>query len=181
MSEPHQSRRVDQTAEGGADQQSGESDALPYSGVLVGIDYGTKRVGVAVSDRNQRFSSPLYNHQRQGIQGDTRFFRRLVEEYRPVGLVVGLPIHLSGDESQKSREARTFAAWLSEITGLPHSFQDERFTSFQAEKYLAEAELTKKKRKQRMDKLAAQILLQTFLERRELTRSPPAPGPSAGE
>jgi putative holliday junction resolvase len=89
---------------------------LPHAGVLLGIDYGTKRIGVAVSDRDQKFSSPLYNHQRQGTQGDTRFFRTLVEEYRPVGMVIGLPIHLSGDESEKSREARKFADWLSSVT-----------------------------------------------------------------
>ena len=81
-------------------------------------------------------------------------------------LVVGLPIHLSGDESEKSREARKFAEWLGTVTGLPYTFQDERFTSFQAEKLLLAAELSKKKRKERMDKLAAQILLQTFLDAR---------------
>ncbi len=140
--------------------------AVPLSGVLLGIDYGTKRVGVAVSDRDQRFSSPLHNHERHGVQVDARFFRKVVEEYRPVGLVVGLPIHLSGDESEKSREARKFAEWLGTVTGLPYTFQDERFTSFQAEKLLLAAELSKKKRKERMDKLAAQILLQTFLDAR---------------
>ena len=117
---------------------------LPVFGVLLGIDYGTKRVGVAVSDRDQKFSSPLHNYQRQGLQADTRFFRNVVAEYRPVGIVVGLPIHLSGDESEKSREARKFAAWLSECTGLPHCFQDERFSSFQAEQLMSAADLTKK-------------------------------------
>jgi len=140
--------------------------SVPESGVLLGIDYGTRRVGVAVSDRDQRFSSPLHNHERHGVQVDERFFRKVVEEYRPVGLVVGLPIHLSGDESEKSREARQFAEWLGTVTGLPYTFQDERFTSFQAEKLLLAAELSKKKRKERMDKLAAQILLQTFLDAR---------------
>ena len=139
---------------------------VPQSGVLFGIDYGTRRVGVAVSDRDQRFSSPLHNHERHGVQVDERFFRKAVEEYRPVGLVIGLPIHLSGDESEKSREARKFAEWLGSVTGLPYTFQDERFTSFQAEKLLLAAELSKKKRKERMDKLAAQILLQTFLDAR---------------
>ena len=90
---------------------------VPVTGVLLGIDYGTKRVGVAVSDRGQRFSSPLHNHDRHGLHVDARFFRKVVEEYSPVGLVVGLPIHLSGDESEKSKEARKFAQWLSTVTG----------------------------------------------------------------
>ena len=139
---------------------------VPTAGVLLGIDYGTKRVGVAVSDRDQRFSSPLHNHDRHGLHVDERFFRKVVEEYNPVGLVVGLPIHLSGDESEKSKEARKFAKWLTTITGLPHTFQDERFSSFHAEKLLMAAEMSAKKRKERMDKLAAQILLQAFLDAR---------------
>lgn len=139
---------------------------VPVTGVLLGIDYGTKRVGVAVSDRGQRFSSPLHNHDRHGLHVDARFFRKVVEEYSPVGLVVGLPIHLSGDESEKSKEARKFAQWLSTVTGLPHTFQDERFSSFHAEKLLMAAEMSAKKRKERMDKLAAQILLQAFLDAR---------------
>lgn len=139
---------------------------VPTTGVLLGIDYGTKRVGVAVSDRGQRFSSPLHNHDRHGPHVDERFFRKVVEEYSPVGLVVGLPIHLSGDESEKSKEARKFATWLTSITGLPHTFQDERFSSFHAEKLLMAAEMSAKKRKERMDKLAAQILLQAFLDAR---------------
>jgi putative Holliday junction resolvase len=143
-----------------------EPAALPLSGVLVGIDYGTKRVGVSVSDRDQKFSSPLHNYQRQGEQSDSRFFRKLVEEYRPIGFVVGLPLHLSGDESEKSKEARKYAAWLTQLTSLPHNFQDERFSSFHAETLLQNAELSKQKRKDRIDKLAAQILLQSFLDRR---------------
>ena len=145
---------------------------VPQSGVLLGIYYGTRRVGVAVSDRDQRFSSPLHNHERHGIQVDERFFRKVVAEYRPVGVVVGLPIHLSGDESEKSREARKFAEWLGTVTGLPYTFQDERFTSFQAEKLLLAAELSKKQRKERMDKLSAQILLQTFLDARIAAKQP---------
>lgn len=150
-----------------------DSLQIPESGVLLGIDYGTKRVGVAVSDRDQKFSSPVHNHQRQGLQGDERFFRKVVAEYNPSGIVVGLPIHLSGDESEKSREARKFAQWLSNVTGLPFCFQDERFTSFQAERMLTEAAMTKKQRLERMDKLAAQILLQNFLEGRIAARMKP--------
>ena len=158
-------------------EQSESTDArlslpseLPEFGVLLGIDYGTKRVGVAVSDRDQKFSSPMHNLDRHGTQTDERFFRHLAEEYRPVGMVIGLPIHLSGDESEKSREARSYAAWLASVTGLPFAFQDERFTSFQAERLLLEAELSKKKRKARIDKLAAQILLQTYLDVRAAER-----------
>ncbi|MFO0977533.1 MAG: Holliday junction resolvase RuvX [Planctomycetaceae bacterium] len=152
-------------------QVPGASD-IPKYGVVLGIDYGTKRIGVSVSDREQKFSSPLHNHTRQGLQGDERFFRKVVAEYRPVGLVVGLPLHMNGNESQKSREATKFAVWLSQITQLPYTFQDERLTSFQAEKLLLAAEMTNKQRKERMDKLAAQILLQMWLDARQPPRVP---------
>lgn len=149
-----------------APHSSAENQPLPAAGVLLGIDYGTRRVGVSVSDMYQQYSSPLHNYQRQGPEADRRFFVRLTEEYRPVGLVVGLPIHLSGDESEKSREARAFANWLSDVLSLPVALQDERFSTAQAEYFLAGAELSRKQRKGRLDKLAAQVLLQAFLDSR---------------
>ncbi len=78
--------------------------------------------------------------------------------------VVGLPVHLDGRESAKSREARQFGAWIAEITGKPVEYFDERFTSAEAERFLGAAELTKKRRKARLDMLAAQILLVAYLE-----------------
>jgi len=150
----------------GPQSNPGAAVPVPFTGMILGFDYGTKRLGIAVSDREQRFASPLYNHQRQGLQGDERFLRRVLMEYRPAGFVVGLPLHMNGDESQKSHEARVFAGWLTGLFGLPCEFQDERLTSWQAESLLLAAELTKKQRKERMDKLAAQILLQAWLDRR---------------
>ncbi len=140
------------------------SSPFPVRGRLFGIDYGTRRVGVAVSDLFQKLASPLHNYERNGGQADEHFFRKLADEYEAVGLVVGLPIHLSGDESEKSREARRYASWLSKVTKLPVAFQDERFTSAEAEAMLLQAELTKKQRKARIDKLAAQLLLQAWLD-----------------
>ena len=144
---------------------------FPLKGVLLGIDYGTRRVGVAVSDMYQRYSSPLHNYQSQSKQADERFFRKLQQEFRPVGIVVGLPIHLSGDESEKSREARSYAKKLSKLLGLPVAFQDERFSSSFAETILMQSDLSKQKRKDRIDKLAAQILLQAFLDGRASSAS----------
>ena len=71
-------------------------------------------------------------------------FAKSSKNIRPVGLVVGLPIHLSGDESEKSSEASKFAKWLTKVTGLPHTFQDERFSSFHAEKLLMAADCPQK-------------------------------------
>lgn len=140
--------------------------ALPGRGRLIGIDYGTKRVGVSVSDLFQRIASPLNNYQRNGVQADERYFRGLVEEYEVAGFVVGLPVHLSGDESPKSREAREYARWLSNITGIPHAFQDERHSSSMAEAMMLQVGMTRKQRNARIDKLAAHILLQAYLDSR---------------
>ena len=87
--------------------------------------------------------------------------------------IVGLPVHLSGRESQKSTEARAFGQWLAEQTGLPVAYFDERFTTSEAEQYLDAAELTKKQRKARLDKLAAQIMLSAYLESRARGASEP--------
>src|SRR5215471_18932359 len=133
-------------------------------GRLAGIDFGTVRIGIAITDPEQRIASPLVNYTRRGEKADAEFLRKLVAEERIAGFVIGLPVHLDGRESEKSAEARRFGQWLGETTGLPIVFFDERFTSVEAEHALLNAEMTKKQRKARLDKLAAQILLTAYLE-----------------
>ncbi len=79
--------------------------------------------------------------------------------------MVGLPLHLDGRLSEKAQEALAFGARLSELTGLPVDYMDERFTSVEAGYYLREAKMTMKQRKKRTDKIAAQILLANYIER----------------
>jgi putative Holliday junction resolvase len=136
-------------------------------GRLAGIDFGTVRIGIALTDPGQRIASPLNIYTRHGELADARYFRRLVATEQIVGFVVGLPVHLDGRESQKSMEARQFGQWLQETTGVSVVFFDERFTTAEAEQLLSGAEFTKKQRKARLDKLAAQILLTAFLEARK--------------
>ena len=146
---------------------AGENDAaVPWRGRLLGIDYGTVRIGVSVSDLFQKLASPLHNYHRVSQTEDQRFFRKQVHEYQVAGFVVGLPLHMNGDESDKSREARGYGKWLHSITQLPVTFQDERLSSAQAEVLLRTEDLTRRQRKARIDKLAAQIVLQTWLDRR---------------
>lgn len=139
---------------------------LPREGRLAGIDFGTVRIGVAICDPGQILSSPFENYTRRSLDQDAAWFREFVDNELLVGFVVGLPIHLSGDESEKSREAREFGAWLAEITGLPVVFNDERYTSVDAEQQMIAAKLTRKRRKARLDMLAAQTILKTYLESR---------------
>lgn len=97
----------------------------------------------------------------------------MVREERIVLWVVGLPVHLDGRESPKSREARRFGKWLGEATALPVQFFDERFSSRQAEEILQQAELTLKRRKKRLDMLAAQIMLTAYLESQDKGQEEP--------
>ncbi len=131
---------------------------------LLGVDYGTVRVGLAISDAERRLASPLAVYERKGREADAVYIRTLIEAEEVGALVVGLPVHLDGREGQKASEARAFGAWLAEATGLPVTFWDERFSTVEAESALWQAGLTHKKRKARRDRVAAQILLQAYLD-----------------
>ena len=131
---------------------------------LLGVDFGTVRVGLSVSDADRRIASPLETYARRGREADAAYYRKVVVREEIGGIVVGLPVHLSGHEGTKAVEARTFGRWLAEVTGLPVVFWDERFSTVEAESALWEAGLTHKRRKARRDRVAAQILLQAYLE-----------------
>jgi putative Holliday junction resolvase len=131
---------------------------------LLGVDYGSRRVGLAVSDADRKIASPLATYERREREQDGRFFKKLVADEDIAELVIGLPIHLSGDESAKSAEARAFGAWLGELTGLAVTYWDERYTTVEAEEHLWRAGLTHKQRKARRDQVAAQVILQTYID-----------------
>ncbi|MGD0654766.1 MAG: Holliday junction resolvase RuvX [Thermoguttaceae bacterium] len=133
-------------------------------GRVAGIDYGTVRIGIALSDPMRNIASPMETYTRRNAELDAQRFKRLAEEEEVALFVVGLPVFLDGRESPKSVEARQFGQWLAEVTGVPVDFFDERFTSAEAENLLLDAELTKKRRKKRVDMLAAQIMLSAYLE-----------------
>ena len=131
---------------------------------LLGVDYGSVRIGLAVSDPERRLASPLAVYERRGRERDAEYFLALAAAEEIAGFVVGLPVHLDGREGQKAVESRAFGAWLAETTGLPVAFWDERFSTVEAESALWQAGLTHKKRKARRDRVAAQILLQAYLD-----------------
>ncbi len=137
---------------------------MTATGRLLGVDYGSKRIGLSVSDPDRKFSFPLTTYERRSADEDAAYFRALVTE-EPVGKVVlGLPVHLDGREGQKAAEVRAFGDWLADVTGLSVVYFDERYTTVEAESALWEAGLTHKKRRDRRDRVAAQILLQTYLD-----------------
>jgi putative Holliday junction resolvase len=131
---------------------------------IAGIDYGTVRIGIALADTDVRIATPFANYTRRTPKLDAEYFVNLLEFEHVERFVVGLPIHLNGEESEKSSEARAFGKWLGEVTGKPVEFFDERFTTAEADELLGAANLTKKQRKARRDQLAAQIMLTAYLE-----------------
>jgi len=151
------------------------SEPIPGSGRVLGIDFGTARIGVAVSDPGQSIASPLEIRQVQNPELDGKYFQKLVEVERAVGFVVGLPVHMSGDESKKSREAVTFGQWLGEITGIPIAFNDERYSTAMAKEICAQLGLKGPKRKAHLDKIAAQVILASWLERGDRSSFEPTP------
>jgi len=139
-------------------------ESFPATGRIAGIDYGTVRIGVAITDPSRMIASPLANYTRRTEALDAAWFAALTSEERIAGFVVGLPVFNSGEESPKSLEARAFGTWLATTTGRAVDFYDERYSSALAEQLLGEAGLTKKRRKERLDKLAAQMILTAWLE-----------------
>lgn len=134
------------------------------TGRLLGIDYGRVRLGLALSDPERRIASPLATYERQSRKADAAFFRDLIQREEITGLVIGLPVHTSGREGQLAAEARAFGRWLARLTRLPLVFWDERFTTQAAESLLREAGLSAARRKARRDRVAAQLLLQSYLD-----------------
>lgn len=137
---------------------------LPDRGRLLGIDFGTVRIGLAICDPSQSIASPLTVYQSRSEKLDSQFFSHLIAREQIVGLVIGLPLHLSGQTSEKSAQASEFGRRLSEQTGLPIAWVDERFSTSMARELLSQSTMSGKKKKAQLDKLAAQIILSVYLE-----------------
>ena len=133
-------------------------------GRILGIDFGTKRVGAAVSDPRHLIATPLEVYERRDLTQDAKHYRLLMEENEVERIVIGLPVHLSGREGTSASLARTWGDWLQAATGVPVVFSDERFTSVDAEEALISVGMRRSKRKGFRDMLAAQIVLQHYLD-----------------
>ncbi len=131
---------------------------------VLGLDFGTRRVGAAISDPRGRIATPLEVHERRDPAQDARHYQQLIREHEVDRIVVGLPVHTGGREGTSASLARTWGDWLARSTGLEVVYFDERFTTVEAEETLIASGLKRQKRKSLRDMLAAQILLQNFLD-----------------
>lgn len=157
--------------------RSGGGSPLP-AGRIAGVDYGRRRIGVAICDAERILASPLVVRETTGdADADAAFFRRLVADESIVGFVIGLPVHADGSASKMSVEVERFGDWLAATTGLPCVFHDERYSSREATGLLAGSGLTRGKKKQRFDAVAAQVVLTSWIESQAHSRAAHAPGP----
>ncbi|MCL2393281.1 MAG: Holliday junction resolvase RuvX [Acidimicrobiaceae bacterium] len=151
-------------AAGGRSEGKG---AIPAGGRVLGIDLGAKRVGVAVSDGDQRLAMPATTLVRSGDR--PREHRALVElarEYEAVGVVFGLPLSLSGAEGRAAAGARAEAEQVASLLAVPVDLVDERLTTVEAAGALRAAGHPTRRQRQVIDQVAAAVLLQSWLDRR---------------
>ena len=135
---------------------------------ILGLDLGTKTIGLALSDPTGSMSMPLGVVRRKGMAHDLAELKRVIEERQVAEIVLGLPLRLNEAESAGSQRSRDFAERLAAEFGLPVHLIDESFSTMAAEDILIEAKVSRKKRKKVIDGLAAAVILQSHLnERRE--------------
>lgn len=136
-------------------------------GRWIGIDYGTRRIGVAIADYRNRIASPAHTLNASGKHlPDVHTLLQWAAPQEPGGFVVGLPLNMDGSDSDQTRITRNFAKTLANQSNLPIELWDERLSSFQADQTMISADVPPKKRRQLRDALAAQVILQSFLDAR---------------
>ena len=133
----------------------------------LGLDYGERRVGVAISDPTGAFAQPLETIATP--KGDADALARvaeLVKTREVVQIVLGLPLHMNGRAGPEAERVRAFGARVAALTGVPVDYVDERWSSREAERVLDEVGVSRKKQRGRVDPIAASLVLRTWLEMR---------------
>ena len=134
---------------------------------IMALDVGTKRIGVAMSDELFLTAQGAETIYRTRPDADLEKIKKLAEENGVGEIVVGLPISMNGSYSAKTKEVVGFADSLAKVVSVPIKTWDERLTTVQAERTLLEADISRAKRKRSIDRLAAQIILQNYLDSRK--------------
>ena len=134
---------------------------------ILGIDYGDRKIGLAISDSLQLTAQPLGTHRLAAKDADNRrFFEDLVAKYDIAEIVIGDPLRMDGSRGTRAEKTREFAAWLDGVVHKPIFFVDERLTTQEALHILRDQDHGGRKKKDREDQIAAVIILSTYLERK---------------
>ena len=135
---------------------------------VLGIDLGSKRIGIAASDRSGTIASPLTVLQRCGSQGgDHRNIAKIVVEEEAVAIVVGLPLNMDGSEGKAAQSARAEVERMATVVGVPVYVHDERLTTVAADRVMMEQNMNAQARRKVVDKWAAAVILQAWLDSRD--------------
>lgn len=138
---------------------------LPARGALIGLDLGSKTIGIAVSDPDRRLAAPVETITRQRFGLDTGRVLGLASERHAVGFVLGLPVNMDGTEGPRAQSTRAFARNFAKLTTLPIALWDERLSTAAVERALIAADVSRAKRKAMIDQHAAAYILQGALDR----------------
>ena len=138
---------------------------LPKLGALIGLDLGTKTIGVAVSDHMRNVATPLETIKRQKFTKDAETLLKLCNNRALTGIILGLPRNMNGTEGPRAQSTRSFARNFSQKTNLMITYWDERLSTVAAEKLLLEANTSRKRRSEVIDHVAASYILQGALDR----------------
>ena len=131
---------------------------------ILALDFGEKRIGVAVSDALNIIAQSVGTIERKGIKNDLKKIKDLVQEHDAGMLIVGLPLNMDGTEGKSANRAIDFVNELKKEINIRIEMADERLTTAQGERIFLEADLSRKKRKKNIDKIAAQLILQNYLD-----------------
>ena len=140
-------------------------ESLNTSQILVGLDLGTKTLGVAVSDRLKIIASPLSTIQRNGTKKDLLKLQEILNDYEIGGFIVGLPLSLDNSDNQQTQLVRNFNKELINFFKIPSVFWDERFSSDVIFKEMRKSNMSTNKIKNKLDQQSASYILQGYLER----------------
>ena len=139
--------------------------AVDGTAPLIGLDLGTKTIGLAASDRDWRFAHPRPVIARKKFRDDLIALQSVVNAERAGGLVIGLPLHLDGGLSPRAQAAKAFGRNVANALDLPIAYWDERMSTIAAERALLEMDMSRRKRAERIDSAAAAFILQGALDR----------------
>jgi putative Holliday junction resolvase len=138
---------------------------LPERGALIGLDLGSKTIGVATSDPDRRVAAPVETITRKRFALDAQRILELAAERRAAGVVLGLPINMDGSEGPRAQSTRAFARSLAKLTALPIALWDERLSTAAVERALIATDMSRDRRKAVIDQHAAAYILQGALDR----------------
>ncbi len=150
---------------------------LPPGARLIGIDAGTKTLGLALSDVTRTIASALETIRRTKFTADAQRLMEIVAEHRCGGLVLGMPVNLDGSEGPRAQATRAFARNMNRLLPLPILLWDERLSTAAAERLLIEADQSRRRRAEVIDKLAATVILQGALDRMRWRLGARSPAP----